>query len=308
LDADWIDAGTRRTAYYSHLPPGTYAFRVIAANRDGIWNEEVATIQIVVIAPYWRTWWFISAVVLALAGAFYLWYRWRILQLERARRAQEEFSRRLIESQESERKRIAAELHDSLGQGLLIIKNRAALSLKFWDDPAKARDHIQQIEGTAAQSMKEVRQIAYDLRPYQLDDVGLAQALKDLVKNVNGSGSIRFTASIAYLDDLYSIDEAINLYRIMQEAINNIVKHSGASIASVTITRNDHEVEMVIQDDGRGFTVEAIEANGARRGFGLTGLAERARILNGKLAVSSTPGQGTMLKLNLRIQDQDHEH
>jgi signal transduction histidine kinase len=246
--------------------------------------------------------------VLALAGAGFLWYRRRILQLERAHRAQEEFSRRLIASQEGERKRIAAELHDSLGQGLLIIKNRAALSLKFLDDPIKAREQIEQIEGTAAQSIKEVRQIAYDLRPYQLDDVGLAQALKDLVKNVNGSGPIRFTASIAYLDDLYSVDEAINLYRILQEAINNIVKHSGASAASVTITRDDHEVEMVIKDDGRGFTVEATETNGARRGFGLTGLAERARMLNGKLAVDSTPGQGTIVKLNLRIQDQDHEH
>lgn len=308
LDEGWIDAGMRRTAYYSHLPPGSYAFRVIAANRDGVWNEVGATIQIMVITPFWRTWWFISGIVLVLAGAFFLWYKRRILQLERAHRAQEEFSRRLIESQEGERKRIAAELHDSLGQGLLIIKNRAALSLKFWDDPAKAREQVEQIEGTAAQSMKEVRQIAYDLRPYQLDDIGLTQALKDLVKNVNGSGPIRFTASIAYMDDLYSIDEAINLYRIVQEAINNIVKHSGANFASVTITRDEGEVEMVITDDGKGGGVEATGANAARRGFGLTGLAERARMLSGKLAVYSTPGQGTTVKLNLRIQEQNNEH
>jgi signal transduction histidine kinase len=247
-------------------------------------------------------------VVLVLAVASFLWYRQRILQLKRASEAQEEFSRRLIDSQESERKRIAAELHDSLGQGLLIIKNRAALSLKYWDDPVKAQDQITQLEGTATQSIKEVRQIAYALRPYQLDDIGLTQALKDLVKNVNDSGSIRLTANIAYLDDLYSIDNAINLYRILQEAINNIVKHSGASLASVMITRNEGEVEMVIIDDGRGFAVNATEANGARRGFGLTGLAERARMLNGKLAVYSTPGQGTTVKLNLRIQEQNHEH
>jgi signal transduction histidine kinase/ligand-binding sensor domain-containing protein len=308
LDNDWTEAATRRTAYYTHLPPGSYRFVVIAANRDGVWNEEGATIQIIVIAPFWRTWWFISGVVLILAVASFLWYRQRILQLKRANEAQEEFSRRLIDSQESERKRIAAELHDSLGQGLLIIKNRAALSLKFWDDPVKALDQIKQLEGTATQSIKEVRQIAYALRPYQLDDIGLTQALKDLVKNVNGSSSMRFTAGIAYLDDLYSINQAINLYRMLQEAINNIIKHSEASQASVTITRDEREVEIVIKDNGRGFRVEAAETGGARKGFGLTGLSERARMLNGKLAVYSTPGQGTTVKLNLRIKEQDHEH
>jgi hypothetical protein len=66
LDKDWVDAGTRRTAYYAHLPPGKYIFRVIAANRDGVWNEEGATMQITVVPPFWRTWWFISGAVLAL--------------------------------------------------------------------------------------------------------------------------------------------------------------------------------------------------------------------------------------------------
>ena len=307
LDKDWVDAGTRRTAYYSHLPPGQYHFRVIAANRDGVWNEQGATIEMTVLPPFWRTWWFISGVVLALALATFLLYKRRILQLKRAHQAQEEFSRQLIESQESERKRIAAELHDSLGQDLLIIKNRAALSLKFLQDPAQAREQIEQIAGTASQSIKEVRQIAFDLRPYHLDEIGLTQALEELVERVSGSCPIRFTASIAYLDDLYPADAAINLYRIVQEAINNIVKHSGASEAYVTISRDERAVEMVVEDNGQGFTVGAAKANGERRGFGLTGLSERARMLSGKLAVHSTPGLGTTVRLNIRIRGQDHE-
>jgi signal transduction histidine kinase len=302
LDTDWVDAGTRRTAYYAHLPPGTYSFRVIAANRDGYWNEEGATMQIVVVPPFWRTGWFLAAAVLGLSLIGYVLYQRRISGLKRAHQAQERFTQQLIDSQEGERKRIAAELHDSLGQSLLMIKNRVALGLKFWNDPAKARDQIEQIGGTVAESIKEVRQIAYDLRPYQLDHIGLTQALEELVERVSGSCPIKFTTSIGSVDDLYSADAAINVYRILQEALNNIVKHSGASQASVVVTRDEREVVMEIQDNGKGFAVEASEGNGARRGFGMTGLEERARMLNGKLAVSSTPGQGTTVRLRMGAQ------
>jgi signal transduction histidine kinase/ligand-binding sensor domain-containing protein len=306
LDKDWVDAGTRRTAYYAHLPPGKYIFRVVAANRDGVWNVEGATMQITVVPPFWRTWWFISGAVLALTLAAYLFYQRRITQLKRAYRAQEEFSRQLIESQERERKRIAAELHDSLSQDLLIVNNRAALSLKFWDEPAKAREQIEQISGTVSQSIKAIRQITYDLRPHQLDQIGLTQALKELVERVNGSCRIKFTASIAPIDELYSADKAINLYRIVQEALNNIVKHSEARQASVVVTRNEREVLLVIEDDGKGFNIETAEGPGKRRGFGITGLAERAGMLRAKLTVHSTPGQGTIVNLKLSVQDYEN--
>jgi signal transduction histidine kinase/ligand-binding sensor domain-containing protein len=300
LDPDWVDAGTRRTAYYAHLPPGTYSFQVIAANRDGIWNEEGATIQIVVVPPFWRTRWFITATAATIALFAFVLYRRRIAQLKQAHRAQELFSQQLIESQEDERKRIAGELHDSLGQSLLLIKNRAVLSQKFLNDPAKAREQIAHIEGAASQSIKEVRQIAYDLRPYQLDQIGLTQALEELVERVSGSGTIKFTSSIANVDDLYSVDAAINVYRVLQEALNNIVKHSGASQASVTVTRDEHEVLMEIRDNGKGFEVEAADGKRrSRRGFGLTGLEERARMLGGKIRVDSAAGQGTTVRLVL---------
>lgn len=298
LDDVWVDAGTRRTAYYAHLPPGTYSFRVLAANRDGIWNEQGATLQIVVVPPFWRTRWFIAAAITFVGLVALLLYRRRIAQLKRAHRAQERFSQRLIDSQEAERKRIAAELHDSLGQSLLLIKNRALLSQKVLDDPAKARQQIAQIEGAATQSIKEVRQIAYDLRPYQLDQIGLTQALEELVERVSGSGPVKLTAEVANVDDLYSADAAINLYRVLQEALNNIVKHSGASEASVTLKRNERTVEMEIRDNGKGFPVESTDGKrNNRRGFGLTGLEERARMLGGKLSISSKPGEGTTVRL-----------
>jgi signal transduction histidine kinase/ligand-binding sensor domain-containing protein len=296
LDHDWIDAATRRVAYYSHLPAGKYRFVVKAANRDGVWNEQGAAIEIIVLPPFWRTWWFLAIAAVSVALTVYLLFRRRIVKLQLANRAQEEFSRRLIDSQESERKRIAAELHDSLGQSLLIIKNRAAMTRKFLDNRVLALEQIDQVEDVAAQSIKEVRQIVYDLRPYQIENIGLTEALRELVERVNESSPVRISADIAFVDDMAEA-EAINLFRIMQEALNNIVKHSGATDASATIKRSEHEMLMVIEDNGRGFETHPSEGNNGR-GLGLAGLAERARMLTGNLVVQSAIGQGTSVRLS----------
>src|SRR5262249_8416335 len=104
LDGDWNDIGTRRTAYYSYLPPGSYNFTGIAANTDGVWNTVGATLNIKVIPAFYRTWWFAAIASLVLLGAGAESYRRRINRLQRAKAAQEEVSRRLIDLQESERK------------------------------------------------------------------------------------------------------------------------------------------------------------------------------------------------------------
>lgn len=304
-DRDWVDARERRVAYYTNISPGTYAFSVMAANNDGVWSTQDATLRVVVVPPFWRTWWFTSFSVLGVAAVAFLLYRRRVGQLERAHAAQEAFSRRLIESQENERKRIAAELHDSLGQELLIIKNRAALGLKLLEDNDRTREQIEQIAGTASQAIAGVRQIAYNLRPYHLDEIGLTQSLEELVERISGSCPVRFAARIDYIDDICPKDSAINLYRIVQEGINNVVKHSGATEAKLLISRSTREVEVLIEDDGQGFNPAGDAAR--RPGFGLTGLTERARILGGALSIDSAPGRGTVLKLRIPVRDGHHE-
>ena len=306
-DSEWVDAGTRRVAYFTNVSPGKYTFRVMAANNDGVWSTHEATAQIIVIPPFWRTWWFMSLVVVAAATALFLLYRRRIKQLKRARSAQEAFSRQLIESQESERKRIAAELHDSLGQELLIIKNRAVLGLKLLNEDVRAREQIEQIAGTASQAITEVRQIAYNLRPYHLDEIGLTQSLEELIERVSNACPVKFTTSIDYIDDICPKDSSINLYRIVQEGVNNIIKHSEASEASLLVRRSSREIEVMIQDNGKGFDATANKSVRTQSGFGLNGLRERARILGGTLAIHSTPGKGTSLILSMRSQDGNHE-
>lgn len=305
-DRDWVDARERRVAYYTNIPPGSYAFRVMAANNDGVWSMRDATVRLVVVPPFWRTWWFTSFCALAVAAGASLLYRRRVGRLERARAAQEAFSKQLIESQENERQRIAAELHDSLGQDLLIIKNRAALGLRLLGDDDRTREQIEQIAGTASQAIMEVRQIAYNLRPYHLDEIGLTQSLEELVERVADASPIKFASGIDNINDLCPKDSAINLYRIVQEGLNNVVKHSGASEAKLLVRRNDGEVEVAIEDNGKGFAA-ASETTKRRAGFGLTGLSERARILGGTLTVESAPGRGTTVRFRLPVQDGHHE-
>ena len=127
LDRDWTDVGTGRTAYLSRIPPGHYTFRVIAANSDGLWNETGAAIRLVVVPPFYRTWWFFTLSGITAVGIVALAYNRRIARIRKAQRVQEAFSKQLIEYQEQERKRIAAELHDGLSQSLVVIKNRAML-------------------------------------------------------------------------------------------------------------------------------------------------------------------------------------
>lgn len=300
-DPDWIEAGTRRTANYSYLRPGSYTFKVIAANSDGVWNNEGAQLSITVLPAFYQTWWFRLLLLLALVGSVGLLFKRRLDQANRARLAQEEFSRRLIDSQELERKRIAAELHDSLGQNLLVIKNYALMGLNAVTGDNPLREHLDEISEAASQSLAEVREISHNLRPYQLERLGLTNTLTFMLRQVANASDIAFTSEVEPLDGLFASEDEISVYRIVQEALNNILKHSDAQEASVLIKRGDGEIHLTITDDGRGFTVEpANHAELQMRGLGLTGTAERVRILGGKLNIQSAPGQGTTLHVTLK--------
>ena len=301
LDRDWVNAYTRRTAYYSHLPAGEYDFRVIAANSDGVWNMDGKQVHISVLPPFYRTWWFLVTASLTASGAVYLAWQKRVLRLERAKKLQEVFSRQLIASQESERKRIAAELHDSLGQHLLIIKNWAALALRGLSGANVAKEPLAEISTTASQAIDEVRGISYNLRPYQLEKLGLTTAIQDLVDQTAASSAIRFVTELDRVDGAFPKDAEISIYRMVQESLNNAVRHSQATEARVLVTRQAGSVKITIQDNGRGFTpLHGRAPEPGRNGFGLLGIAERARILGGVAAIQSAPGAGTTISISLK--------
>lgn len=298
-DADWIDAGTRRTAYFSHLSPGNYTFRVIAANSDGVWNHAGASVRITIVPPFYRRWWFITLAALTLVGLVVLAWKMRVAQLQRAQVVQQNFARQLIESQETERKRIATELHDSLGQNLLIVKNRAQLGQIAAQQSPEFLEQFEWIVSSATQSIEEVREIAQNLRPYHLDRLGLTKALEVMIEKVAATTRIKFVSELVPLDDLFSKEDAITLYRVVQESLNNIVKHAEASEVRVSVERLTDHVTLTIEDNGRGFSHVGVATKPT--GFGLVGMAERVRMLGAEWRIVSHEGQGTTVTIRLAL-------
>ena len=298
LDADWIDAGSRRTAFYSHLPPGKYLFRVIAANRDGVWNENGASLEITVLAPFWRTRWFYALAALLVSVVIFSLFRLRISEMQRRQRVQEEFSRRLLESQEQERKRIASELHDSLGQYLLAIKNWAMFGLNSVEKENPARKYLDEVSETTALALEEVREMTHHLRPYQLERLGLTNTLQYMLKSIAESSAIDFACELENIDDTLSKDEEIIFYRIVQETVNNVLKHSRAESARIEIKSDAGGIRFLCRDDGKGFDVEGAQ-NSDASGLGLKGIAERVKILRGEMVLTSAIGKGTTLSFRI---------
>ncbi|MBS1795845.1 MAG: hypothetical protein JSS81_18465 [Acidobacteria bacterium] len=299
LDENWVEAGTVRTVNYSYLPAGSYTFRVIAANADGVWNETGAAVGIVVRPYIYQTWWFRLLAALASAVVIGLIYYSRVSHLRTIADAKTDFSRRLIESQEAERKRIAAELHDGLGQSLVVIKNRAALGLKKGDDPARVARELDQISESATLALDEVREITNNLRPQLLDRLGLTKALAAMCKKM--SGVVEIECEVDPLDGLFDESEEIGLFRIVQESINNVIKHSGASRAAVRVKRAGNSVSITVEDNGRGFEPGRIKAAGG--GLGLVGLKERAQLLGGEFAIDSRIGEGTRIEVVIGLRN-----
>ena len=303
LDEDWVEARKRRTAYYSHLPPGKYTFQVEAAYDDRAWNDSSVHLAVIILPSFYRTWWFETIGFLAAAGAIYFAWEKRVSQLQEARDVEQAFSRQLIASQENERKRIAAELHDSLGQHLVVIKNLALVSLNSGSLDGAEKDRSAEISAEASQALTEVREIAYNLRPYQLDRIGLTKAVEAVVRKASAVTGIVFEPEIDQIDDVFPKEWEINFYRIVQESVNNVIKHSQATHASLTVRRATSELRLVVRDNGKGFTPVETAAGSTRSGFGLVGIAERARLLQGNAKVQSAPGEGTVITIEIPLEE-----
>ncbi|HNC45011.1 MAG TPA: sensor histidine kinase, partial [Acidobacteriota bacterium] len=299
-----IEAGMRRTAYYSYLPAGEYTFQVKAANRDGVWALSVASVKVKVLPFFYQTWWFYSLVFSMISSVAFLLFRLRINQIEEKHREQEAFSRKLIDSQELERKRIAAELHDSLGQSLVIIKNRARLGLKPDDDLENKENQLDGISMAATQAIEELREISFNLRPYLLDKIGLTRTLKSMLGKVFPPGETRVIVEIDELDDVFSKDSEILFYRIIQESVNNIVKHAQATQAHISIKRVKQSVVVTIEDNGKGFDLTDTRLT-TQQSFGLIGIAERARLLGGNHFIISEIGRGTTVTITIDLSQEN---
>jgi len=304
LDSNWIDAGSRRTAYYSHIPPGAYKFHVVAGNSIGLWNSEDKTIDVSVLAPFYKTWWFSAIIMLILLCFVMVARRLRVSQIDAERAAQQAFSQELMASQERERKRVAAELHDSIGQRLVIINNLTRNAARHRSGSNSSQEQAQILEEISAETVaaiKETRDISYNLRPSQLDRLGLTKALAGVIRSVSESSGIAIQSKLDNVDDVFPEDLRINFYRIVQESLTNVMKHANATQVEVRIDRTDKLVVLTVHDNGKGFISQEPDRQTGRHGFGLSGMLERAHSLGGVFKVSSRVGYGTEVTVEIHI-------
>jgi signal transduction histidine kinase len=218
---------------------------------------------------------------------------------KRERQAREEFAGRLIASQEAERGRIAGELHDSLGQELILIKNRVQLALNSAASPSDLRAQLQRLHEMAAQAIAELRQISRDLRPHHLDQLGLTRALETVIGAAAQSSNLAIERKLDSVDDLFPPERAIHLYRVVQESLSNILKHAQARSVRIGLERGLRHVRLWIEDDGRGLPVAPGGSDPPAGGLGLGSMAERVRILGGTFGIASGSDRGTRIEIEI---------
>lgn len=296
-DTDWIDSQGQRKVVYPFLPSGQYTFLVKAISSDGVWSENPARLSIEVAKNFWQTWWFVTLFVSVLVMLVLLVYGFRLRRAEELQRNQEEFSRRLINAHEGERRRIASELHDGLGQNLLVIKNWAFLGQS--QDISGMKEQLRLISETASAAIEETREIVGNLTPQNLKRFGLTEAVRNLSEKIQSSTGILLDKKIDNIDGLFSEEAEISVYRIIQESLSNIVRHSESPRASLIVDRLPSVIRIRIKDHGIGFDVASKNRSGS--GFGLRTISERVRFLDGQIDLTSTPGSGTTVDIEVKI-------
>ncbi len=292
ISSDWTDIGPQQSVVLQDLAPGNYQFQASAANNSGLWNEDDTTLTLKVEGAIWRSAGFQALGALGFMGLVSLGFLTRISRDKRRKTEQERFARDMLSRQEADRKRIARELHDSLEQNLLVIKNRAALTLRTPTGPDAMGTALQEISDISLDSIQEVRSIANNLRPYQIDRLGLTKAIQGMLNQIGDASEIEIEHEIEPIPKNLSAEKQINLFRIIQEAMNNCLKHAEATRVIVTLLITDQMITLRIKDNGRGFDPD-LEKTREQHGFGLSGIRERATMFKGSCELISSVGNGT---------------
>ena len=250
-----------------------------------------------------------GALLLGLAAAWFA--TWHVTGLEREIHRQrlaetrnrldlERLSARLVDAQEQERRSLARELHDEVGQALTAIKMAVGVALRTPGMRPRAQVALEEARGVAETTLQGVRDLSQLLHPSMLDDFGLPETLAAYLRNFSRRTGIRAHFSHEGGDDRLTPDVEVCVYRIVQEALTNVARHSGALSCTVSLKRVEGEVELVVEDSGRGMVSFADGAD-ARRGLGLMGMRERAQALAGRFTIANRPEGGTRIVVALPV-------
>jgi signal transduction histidine kinase/ligand-binding sensor domain-containing protein len=326
--SEWIDVGAQRGVTFTALRPGRYTLTVRARNQRGVWSET-RPLAITVVPPLWMRTWFRLASVLALGGLLFAAHRLRTSALERRnqelqalqaarvqaldaaqssndalQRAYDELrslTRRLEAAKEDERKHIARELHDEMGQALTAAKISVQLLGRDAADPAR-QQRLSELVDLIDRMIRHVRQLSLDLRPPLLDEVGLEVAVEGYMSGVSRNTGLPIAVRTEGLTGHLPPEVEITAFRLAQEAITNVVRHAGASSAEVVVRVTTGDLVVEVSDDGCGFEPAEVFARAAAGAHvGLLGLMERTRSFGGLTIVDSAPGRGTRVVASIPL-------
>ena len=281
LDKDWNLPTDRRYVNYGNLPPGDYRFQVVAANDDGIWSSQPASVAFTIAAPFWRTTWFIALCALLTIAFVYSLYRLRLHQLLKIERL---------------RHRISTDLHDDIGSTLSSISILSDMALQ----EEAAPEMITQIRDHSLSLLDKMDDIVWSINPRN-------DTLESLLLRVRRFSAQLFEArGIEYEIDIQpdirhlklQMADRQHVYLIMKEAINNLIKHSGAHKACIHVQAIRHSLVVKISDDGLGFKPE-----GDPTGNGIINMKNRAANMKAALHIDTSPGKGTTVSLLLKIRN-----
>jgi len=214
----------------------------------------------------------------------------------------QELGLHIIRAQEEERRRVAREIHDGPAQLLASVVLRVDLCQRLLDvDSGRIRAELEGLKELVRQSLKDVRQVIFDLRPMALDDLGLVPALRAFLKGFEEKAGIAVHTS--FLGDERRLEPSLEIatFRLIQEATNNIARHSGATQAWVRVEIASSAIRATVRDDGRGFDLEAALADRGAGRFGLVSMRERVELLEGRLDIATAPDQGTRIDVAIPI-------
>jgi signal transduction histidine kinase len=274
LEKDWVEAGDRRSALYSFLQPGRYAFRVLACNNDGVWNESGASLALIILPHFWQTWWFRIVVVATGLLIFAAAYELRLASERRLNRL---------------RLRIARDLHDEVGSNLGSI---ALLSEVMPKSVPGSPEEISEIRRIAVQTIESLRDIVWFLDPAGDNLAELVLRMKEVSRTMLPGMTLEFQASGENIALAPSLEFRRNIFPIFKEILHNIAKHARARRVDINVNVTSRAFQLQVSDDGVGF-----DAGLVRKGNGLKNLQRRAADLKGALEFRSQPGAGTTVTL-----------
>jgi signal transduction histidine kinase/ligand-binding sensor domain-containing protein len=288
FDADWVEAGTRRQAYYTNLAPGEYTFSVAASGEGNSWTVP-ATWKFRVRPMFYQTAWFYSLVVLAVAIATWGAWRTRLWFLQR------QFTATI-----AERTRVSREIHDTMLQSLAGIALQCqAIATRLGFSATPEREDLLALRRDVEQHIREARQAVMDLRSPLLEKRGLAGALDEVGRRlVNGRPITLEMATPGFHADQVSPDVERELLRIGQEAISNAIHHGRPTRIRVDLRHESGRVRLRVSDNGGGFDVQSALSN-VNGHYGVVGMRERAARLGGALVLTSTPQRGTLVDVHV---------